>query len=124
MRIRPTGRVLTRQQCEQAAFYPALLGLRGKTKSACLKVLACAEFEEMAATLAMHWRTKLRGRLPDSLSCRQQLLGRVIVDLVRKGAGGAGAYPLALAVALAMTDRAHVIVEQQDAEQRRRHGTN
>ena len=113
-----------RQPCEQAGFYPALLGLRGRTKRACLKVLACAEFEEMAATLAMHWRTNLRVRVHDALSCRQQVLGRVIVDLVRKGAGGEGKYPLALAVALAMTDRAHCIVEQQDAEQRMQHGTN
>lgn len=124
MRPKPLRRDRTRQPCEQAGFYPALLGLRGKTKRACLKVLGCREFEEMAATLAMHWRTRLRVRLHDPLSCRQQVLGRVIVDLVKKGDGGAGKYPLALAVALAMTDRAHCIVEQQDSEQRRQHGTN
>ncbi|MEY4299597.1 MAG: hypothetical protein RIR25_833 [Verrucomicrobiota bacterium] len=122
--MKPAGRDRPCQPSEQADFYPALLGLRGKAKQACLKVLGCPEFQEMASDLAMHWRTKLRVRQRDPLSCRQRVLGRVIVDLVKKGDGGAGNYALALAVALAMTDRAHAMVEQYDAEQRRRFGAN
>lgn len=126
-RTRKTVNIAKRHRQRHAGnrdYYALIFALRGPIRIAYLKLTSVAEFEETAAYYADLWRGHLRKTGQDSVLCRRRIMAHALCQLVQKGMGQAPRYTLALALALAMTDRAQQLVESEDKRQQRTFGDN
>lgn len=98
-------------------FYAAMMGLRGSQRAAFRGLTEVGTFDAHARDLADKWRQELRPKCGDNLLCRQHLAARELLGALRQGLDKPKGYALSVALALALTDRAHEIVEQLDRKE-------